>query len=58
MKKNKARYEDLPYHLTPQEIKALREDLKRSHAEAKRLFAEEAKREASRAKPTTRKRGK
>ena len=54
MKKNKARYEDLPYHLTPKEIEDLREDLKKAHAEATRIFAEYAKREARQAKKKTR----
>lgn len=49
--KRKTRFEDLPYRLTPDEIKALREDLKQAHAEATRIFAEYKKREANRAKP-------
>lgn len=48
--KRKTRFEDLPYHLTPKEIEDLREDLKKAHAEATRIFAEYAKREARQAK--------
>lgn len=56
-RKRKTRFEDLPYHLTPKEIEALRDDLKRAHSEATRIFAEYAKREARQAKQKAKRRG-